>query len=60
MWLAVDSDGERWLYDTKPEWYTFNWWNEGWDASSFKLDKVKPPAHPEKSLKKVTVTISEA
>jgi len=61
MWMATDGDGARYLYDEKPKINkNNNFWLTAPNDVEYHLDNVKPPKRPEKSLKKVTVTIEEA
>ena len=65
MWLAVDSFGHRKVFDKKPYYKKIRcepsyWDNDDCEGNYFYISSVKPPAHPEKSLKKVIVTIEEA
>jgi len=55
MWLSIDRDGTRALFDTKPVYGNEGWSTDGMDWIN--IGSTKPPAHPEKSLKKVIVTI---
>ena len=62
MWLADDWFGRRMLFQAKPRDYCKHdkEWKGVFPIYTMELTSVKPPKHPEKSLKKVTVTIEEA
>jgi len=57
MWLAVDEDGTRALFDTEPKYIDGEWTTNSMDWIN--IGSAKKLKHPEKSLKKVIVTIQE-
>jgi len=59
MWIAVDADGERWLYSGEPEYVIYQWTTNEGECECWRLDKGHKLKRPEKSLKKVIVTIQE-